>query len=486
MSQLTSYVYYNAAGLRTFVDSNDFVSTGTWSAYGSYVADRDAATYGSTLYMTTITNVGANPLAPITMFGPPRKWAPMVVLYEYQGTTAPAPSGDGTAIALEAYALAQIGTNTGTAAYNLAQSAYNLATTAGGSTAAEAYLLAVTGTYLAQSAYYLAQIGTNTGTAAYNLAASAQSTANGAFSIAVSGTNAAASAQSVAGAAYALAQIGTNTGTAAYTLAQSASDLAQSAYYLAQIGTNTGTAAYNLATSGSNVAWAAYVLALAGTTAPAPSGDGTAIALEAYALAQIGTNTGTAAYNLAASAQSTANGAFSIAVAGTNAASSAYALAQIGTNTGTAAYNLATSGSNVAWAAYVLALAGTSSPNYSAGGTMTGNLKVPNLVVGTGTVPVSSAVSGTIYYDMSGPAYQLTTATSGFQVSAKNSSNGAEVCAVILSDGTQRSITYDGNFSWFGTQVPFTPLAVNKKVLVALSCISASGSGILGATSIQT
>lgn len=93
-------------------------------------------------------------------------------------------------------------------------------------------------------AYALAQIGTNTGTAALNAAATAQNTADAAYALAQIGTNtgtaalaAAATAQNTADTAYFIAQVGTNTGTAAYNLAQSGSNYAAAAYALAQIGT---------------------------------------------------------------------------------------------------------------------------------------------------------------------------------------------------------------------------------------------------------
>lgn len=98
----------------------------------------------------------------------------------------------------------------------------------------------------AGSAFTLAQIGTNTGTAAYNLAVAGGSAYGlAAFNIAVAGTNR-------ANAAYALAMTGTNTGTAAYALASSALVLAQAGsnvyhtagtYYVRTDGNdnNTGT-----------------------------------------------------------------------------------------------------------------------------------------------------------------------------------------------------------------------------------------------------
>lgn len=156
MSNVCVYAYSDAAGVRKYVDNTDFNFTGTWSAYGSYVSDRDVVVYSDTKYMSIRTNVGANPIAPVTRTQP-AKWSPLVLLYEYQcsggsGTTSPGEDAVARQIASDAYALAQIGTNTGTAAYDLAA-----------------------------SAYALAQIGTNTGTAAYDLAAAA-------YALALSGT----------------------------------------------------------------------------------------------------------------------------------------------------------------------------------------------------------------------------------------------------------------------------------------------------------
>ena len=72
-------------------------------------------------------------------------------------------------------------------------------------------------------------------------------------------------------------------------------------------------------------------------------------------------------------------------------------------------------------------------------------------------------------------------------MSVTNLTNGAETCAVIVSDGTQRAITYDSTFSWFGTQIPYTSASSGKKLLVAISCISSPSAGtyVMGAASAQ-
>lgn len=131
---------------------------------------------------------------------------------------------------------------------DLALQAYNLAVT-GTNAAAAAQSTANTALSEATSAFSIAVIGTNaasaaqsTATTALGTANTALSTANSAFSIAVAGTNAAAVAQLTANNA-------TNLATSALNSASGASDFSLAAYHLAQIGTNTGTAAYNLASA---------------------------------------------------------------------------------------------------------------------------------------------------------------------------------------------------------------------------------------------
>ena len=101
----------------------------------------------------------------------------------------------------------------------------------------------------ASSAFSIAVDGTNAAASAQSAAATALSTANSAFSVAQIGTDTGSAAYSYAAQAYALAQIGTNTGTAAYQLAQTGSNIAYDAYAIAVTGTNIGSLAYGLATS---------------------------------------------------------------------------------------------------------------------------------------------------------------------------------------------------------------------------------------------
>ena len=266
--------------------------------------------------------------------------------------------------------------------------------------------------------------------------------------------------------------------SAATQTAYNAASVAAEAYLLAESGT---LAALNAAT----VAGEAYVLAEAGTNTGIAA---TSVAGEAYVLASAGTD---AATNAAAQADV----AFDIAVVGTNAAyaangaaGQAYALAQIGTNTGTAAYNLATTGSNLAYAAYVMAQAGTQIPNFAAGGTMTGNLVVPNVTVGVGSYSYYSAsftgTVGTLAYSFAGPAYQRTTVNGAFAISTSSHRAGAEIAVILIPDGTIHTLAYTGSaVTWFGTTPPVQ--IYDKAITVAMTCITDSPVTVYGATSTQ-
>ena len=261
---------------------------------------------------------------------------------------------------------------------------------------------------------------------------------------------------------------------------------------LALTGTNTGTAALNranaafdIAVSGTQTADAAFAVAVAGTNR----------AEQAFSLAAIGTNTGTAAFNradaafvIAVAGTSVGNAAMLIAASGTRTAVDAFALASVGTNTGTAAYTLATTGSNLAQSAYVMAQAGTQIPNFAAGGTMTGNLVVPNVTVGVGSYSYYSAsftgTVGTLAYSFAGPAYQRTTVNGAFAISTSSHRAGAEIAVILIPDGTIHTLAYTGSaVTWFGTTPPVQ--IYDKAITVAMTCITDSPVTVYGATSTQ-
>jgi hypothetical protein len=122
---------------------------------------------------------------------------------------------------------------------------------------------------------------------------------------------------------------------------------------------------------------------------------------------------------------------------------------------------------------------------HATNGTLTGNLYASNTVFGVGTLPVASAVSGTLYYDFAGSAYQQTTASGAFRLSAKNYRPGIAIVAQLISDGTARAITYDSAFAWFGTQIPSTVATTGKQILVTLTSTSSVASGVIAASTPQ-
>ncbi len=122
---------------------------------------------------------------------------------------------------------------------------------------------------------------------------------------------------------------------------------------------------------------------------------------------------------------------------------------------------------------------------YDGAGTFASNVFASNTVFGVGTLPVASAVSGTLYFDFAGSAYQQTTASGTFMLSAKNYRPGIAIVAQVISDGTARAITYDNTFAWFGTQIPSTVATTGKQILVTLTSTSNAASGIIAASTPQ-
>ena len=276
------------------------------------------------------------------------------------------------------------------------------------------------------------------------------------------GTNAANAASQIAGEAYTLATVGTNA-------AEAARQIAGEAYTLATVGTNAANAV-------NSVAGQALTLAWAGTNA-AKSAD--MWGRDAFSLAVVGTNAASAASTIAVTALNTA-------WAGTSAARSAdmwgrdaFSLAVVGTNAANAVNTTAFQALNTAWA-------GTTAAALSvplSGGTMTGNLVVPNVQVSSGTVPSSLASSGTILYNFSGAAYQTTTVDTNVRVSGTNMASVREIAVILKSTGSgTRFITYDTNFSFFGNTPPAT--VTTKDVIIALTSTGNTLSTVLAAAAV--
>jgi hypothetical protein len=467
------YAYSNLSRTTTYVSDGELNWRGTWAPGTLYAPPWESVSHGGAYYVSIVASTNSAPSAIVRQ----RMWAQLVLFKE---TVVPT-------VEEKAYALAVAGTNAAAEAQAVADEALALAQT-GTETADTALMIAAAGTNLALAAYYA-------GTNAQSSADTATILANGAFTTSLAADQTAYQALQTAWngtsgvqQVYPIAETGTNLAGLAITwigtLAASGVDslarsLAQSAYDLAAIGTNVGTTAYVLAEAGSNRAEQAYALAASG-------GSGTALSLaqSAYDLAQSGTAgvdqthpiavAGTALANLAitwigtlteAGVDNTARGL----------AQSAYSLAAIGTNVGTNAFNLATTGSNLAWLAYS---SQNSSPNFSAGGTMTGNLVVPNTIVGVGT----TGYAGTLYANFTGPAYQQMSVNGALTVSGTNYRKGAEIAVILQADDVVHPLYMGGEIAstkWFGTTPPSQ--IYTKDVLLALTCINDAPVSLIGA-----
>jgi len=410
-----------------------------------------------------------------------------------------------------AYAIAVSGT-LDTAVVARADAAYALAES-GTRTAEPAFVIAVAGTSVGNAALLVAASGTRTAVAAYALAESGTRTAEPAFVIAVAGTSVgnaallvAASGTRTAVAAFALASVGTNTGTAAYNLAVSGTNRANAAFSIACIGTNTGTAAYTLATTGSNLAWSAYTLASTAVSGGVPIGSIAAwykgqtgvSALDANWVECNGQVLSDASSPMNGQTMPNLNGGSGNLFLRGNSTSGSLGGSATHTHTlsGVTEANAGSSGiyaftdsspsvttvnneppyMDVVW--IIRVKEGTeSTPDYSAGGTMTGNLAVPNVLLSHGTY----GYAGTRSYSFLGEAMQETTVNGNFTILTRDHRNGAEIALHLRNTGAIRTLAFTGStITWYGTGAPVQ--IYNKDITVALLCLNGS---ILGASMTQ-
>jgi hypothetical protein len=129
-------------------------------------------------------------------------------------------------------------------------------------------------------------------------------------------------------------------------------------------------------------------------------------------------------------------------------------------------------------------------PVFASGGTFSGSIVVPNVVVGVGSYSYYSAAFsgtvGTLTYDFTGPAYQRTTVNGDLAVNLSSYRTGAEMAVVLIPDGTIHPLWYAGSASsvtWFGTTPP--PQIYDKIVTIALSCMTDTPVAIYGAVATQ-
>jgi hypothetical protein len=290
------------------------------------------------------------------------------------------------------------------------------------------------GTELASNALQIAWVGTAAAESGIGLA-------NSVLPTAWAGTSGAASAIGLANEALTRSFAGT-----------SAIDLANQALTLAWLGTVSSS---ELAETALETAWA-----------------GTSLAYTALVTTWAGTAAAAASIDLA-------NQVYQVATSGTAAAAAGIGLANQALLVGYTGTALAAAGSNLAYNAHV----DVGTKLDLAGGTLTGNLVVPNIEVGIGTVPYSTAVSGTIYYDFNGPAYQMTTVREGVVfVSAVNMNAGREIAVLLQQSGTSQALEYSSSFTWYGTIPPAT--VSNKNVLIAMTSLGDDLSNVIAGVSV--
>ena len=373
MAQQNQYAYADESFRRIVIAETELHLRGTYSGLGTY-APRDTIDYGDAKYIALISVYGTAPEGNHSDF-----WSILSLVQ----TTPPNPNQQLEAeIAAAQFTadsalsgaqfgiyLSNIGTNAGTNALLLAQTAYSYALQ--GTSAAQALAVAQSGTARADEAYYLATQGTNGANFGILLAGYGTTGVEQLYPIATSGTAGASQA-------YALAMLGTTlagdairmigtlspvdqgardvaySGTAGveqvFPIAVSGTAGAEQAFYLATEGTNGANFAIYLASQGTSGANAAFDLAVTGTNAAANAlneallalsiastgttiaSDAGNLALAAYLIAINGTNGVAQVYPVAASGTAGANAAYFIATSGTSGANSAYSLAQLGTN----------------------------------------------------------------------------------------------------------------------------------------------------------
>jgi len=216
---------------------------------------------------------------------------------------------------------------------------------------------------------------------------------------------------------------------------------------------NTNFAPLRRPPRGQNEVWSILSKIQEGDEPPWPAPPQTEVALETAwagtALAQLAYDTGTVALYMAWQGTQDARVANDLAYLalqtawiGTSAAGVDLAIQALETAwMGTATANTAI---ETAWAA----TAAGSNYVQKSGDTMTGNLVVPQVIIGYGTVPYSAAAAGTIQYDFNGPGYQHTTIEGALHISVKNMTAGAEIAVPVTFNGSFQ-VGFPGQWTWY-------------------------------------
>lgn len=214
------------------------------------------------------------------------------------------------------------------------------------------------------------------------------------------------------------------------------------------------------------VATAALTTAWVGTDAPTALAEAAmAVATSALETSWVGTGAAANAQSEGDAAYALARAAYTLAATGTdtpvyqealNVATAALATSWAGTADGQSAYALAQS-------AYALATSGT--------------------VTSFGTLPPSS---GTVIFDMAGPAWQKSSVEGNVAVTAISMAvpvTNIQSVTGYIEALANVNLTWD-TFTWFGTTGP-TSLDAGKTLLVSLSSTTASVNGVFAVASSQ-
>lgn len=281
------YTFVDYTGYLKEIVESDLNYTGAWRSSANYYR-YDVVTYSYATYVCTVANTNAEPP---TLYQFDNSWSILSFTSTGTSSTGTISQSDTSALyslAYHAYLIAIAGTNSASAAYNVARLALDTAwvgTNTGGGSA---------------DTYSLARLALNTAWAGTSAASAAYSVARTALDTSWTGTFNAAQAYALGWSALDTAWDGTAAAQAAYSVGRTALDTAW-------VGTSAASAAYSLALNALHTAWV-------GTNTPSPSGGGSGTVPtwvmdwlgQTYNIATTGTNAANQAYSLARTALDTA------------------------------------------------------------------------------------------------------------------------------------------------------------------------------------
>jgi hypothetical protein len=113
------------------------------------------------------------------------------------------------------------------------------------------------------------------------------------------------------------------------------------------------------------------------------------------------------------------------------------------------------------------------------GDSMTGNLTVPNVVQGQGTL----AYAATVNIDFNGEAFQTVTLAGNITFTTSNRAAGKAVSVRVICDGSSRNFTFP-SWVFIGAAAPAS-INASKTAILSLTCFDANDTGVIAAYSEQ-